>query len=155
MNNSDNNKEVLIIRQEFSEISFSLDERRTRLWCAAKSRAYNRKNGRGGVTAVHKATGVSRRRIYEGLKEIADPEKLDKDRIRRSGGGRKKTAESQPSISEALEALVDPDSRGDPESPLRWTSKSTYRLSEELNRQGYKISHAQVGKLLDSLGYSL
>jgi len=57
------------------------------------------------------------------LKEIADPEKLDKDRIRRSGGGRKKTAESQPSISEALEALVDPDSRGDPESPLRWTSK--------------------------------
>jgi len=155
MNNSDNNKEVLIICQEFSEISFSLDERRTRLWCAAKSRAYNRKNGRGGVTAVHKATGVSRRRIYEGLKEIADPEKLDKDRIRRSGGGRKKTAESQPSISEALEALVDPDSRGDPESSLRWTSKSTYKLSEELNRQGYKISHAQVGKLLDSLGYSL
>lgn len=155
MTDRSKNNEILVIRQEFGEISFSLDERRTRLWCAARSRAYNRKNGRGGVTAVHKATGVSRRRIYEGLKEIEYPEKLDKSRIRRSGGGRKKISESQPSILEALESLVEPDSRGDPESPLRWTSKSTYKLSEELKRQGYEASHAHVGKLLNDLGYSL
>jgi hypothetical protein len=155
MSRCKNNNEILVIRQEFGEILFSLDERRIRLWCAARSRAYNRKNGRGGVTVVHKATGVSRRRICEGLKEIENPEKLDKSRIRGPGGGRKKISESQPLILEALEALVDPDSRGDPESPLRWTSKSTYRLSEELNRQGYEVSHAQVGKLLNDPGCSL
>lgn len=153
MNSKD--KTVLIIRQEFNEISFSLDERRTRLWCAAKSRDYNREYGRGGVTIVHKATEVSRRRIHEGLKELADTEKTDKDRIRRSGGGRKKTVESQPNILESLDALVDPDSRGDPEPPLRRTSKSTYKLAEELSRKGYKVSHAQVGKLLKNLNYSL
>ena len=150
-----NDQDVSVIRQEFDEISFSSDERRIRLWCAAKSRTYNRTYGRGGVTTVHKATGVSRRRIHEGLKEIADPEKTDKNRIRRSGGGRKKITESQPDILKVSEALVDPDSRGDPESPLRRTSESTYKLAEELNRQGYKVSHAQVGKLLDNPDYSL
>jgi len=147
--------ELLVIQKEYADISFSLDERRRRLWCAAKARAYNRIYSIGGVSIVHRATGVSRSRIHTGLKEIINPEKLDTQRIRRSGGGRKKTIESQPDILEKLDAMVDPDSRGDPESVLRWTTKSTYKLAVVLNKQGYQISHAQVGKLLASLGYSL
>ena len=76
-----NASDILIIQKEFNEIENFLDERRIRLWCAAKARSYNRINGRGGVTAVHQATGVSRRRIYQGMKDIATPEVLDKDRI--------------------------------------------------------------------------
>lgn len=149
------NRNISGIREEFTEISAFLDERRIRLWCAAKARAYNREHGRGGITAVYKATGISRRRIHNGLKDIENLDGLDKQRVRRPGGGRKKTVESQPGILEKLDALVDPDSRGDPESPLRWTSKSTYKLAEELRCQGFRISHAQVGKLLDDLNYSL
>lgn len=150
-----NASDILIIQKEFNEIENFLDERRIRLWCAAKARSYNRINGRGGVTAVHQATGVSRRRIYQGMKDIATPEVLDKDRIRKPGAGRKKTIELQPDILETLDSLVDPDSRGDPENPLRWTSKSTYKIADELNSQGFKVSHSQVGKLLTHLDYSL
>lgn len=146
---------ILITQQEFRDIEFSLDERRIRLWCAAKARAYNREHGRGGVSMVFYATGVSRRRIHAGLKEIESPHRLEKERIRRSGGGRKKIIETYPDILEVLDQLVDPESRGDPESPLRWTAKSTYRLAEELQKQGYSISHRQVGKLLAHLDYSL
>ena len=105
--------------------------------------------------AVHKATCVSRPRIYAGLKEITSEEKLDKPRIRRRGGGRKKITENHPTLLEDLERLVEPLSRGDPESPLRWTCKSTYKLRDELVVQGYKRSQPKVGKLLSELGYSL
>jgi len=80
----------LDISAEFLDLSFSFDERRTRLWCAAKARSYNRAYGRGGVKIVHEATGVSRRRIYEGLKELTEQESMPVERVRRSGGGRKK-----------------------------------------------------------------
>lgn len=150
-----NTEDALIIQKEFSEIFHFLDERSIRLWCAARARTYNRKHGRGGVTAVYRATGVSRRRIHQGIKDIANPEELDKNRIRKPGAGRKKTLELQPDILKVLDDLVDPDSRGDPETPLRWTSKSTYKLAAELNRQGFKVSHRQVGKLLADLDYSL
>ncbi len=105
--------------------------------------------------AVHKATHVSRPRIYLGLKEITSKEKLEQSRIRKAGGGRKKVTEKQTSILEDLERLVEPLTRGDPESPLRWTCKSTYNLRDELIAQGYKISQPKVGKLLSDLGYSL
>jgi hypothetical protein len=142
------------IEKEFNNIAYDLDERRVRIWCAAKAKAYDREHGRGGVMAVHKATGVSRPRIYGGLKEIESGQKLEKGRVRRPGGGRKKITEKQPGILEDLEKLVEPLSRGDPESPLRWTCKSTYQLRDELMAQGYTISQPQVGKLLE-LEYSL
>jgi transposase len=143
------------IKKEFEDIAHLLDERRIRLWCAAKARSYNRIYGRGGVMAVHKATHVSRPRIYLGIKEIKSEGKLEKSRIRKSGGGRKKVTEKQAGILEDLERLVEPLTRGDPESPLRWTCKSTYNLRNELIDQGYKISQPKVGKLLSDLGYSL
>jgi hypothetical protein len=82
--------EIKEIRQEFDDISYALDERRIRLWCAARSRAYNRKYGQGGVMAVHRATGISRSRIYTGIKELKHEQKLDPTRVRQGGGGRKK-----------------------------------------------------------------
>lgn len=143
------------IKEEFDDISDSFDERRIRIWCAAKARAYDRIHGRGGVTSVCKATGVSRPRIYVGLKELTSAEPLDKHRIRRKGGGRKKVVEKQPTLLSELEGLVEPLSRGDPESPLRWTCKSTYNLRDELLAKGYTISQPKVGELLSGLGYSL
>lgn len=148
-------KEIQIIAKEYSEISYSFDERRVRVWCAARARAYDRENGRGGVTIIHQSTGVSRRRIYLGLKEIECPKKLEKERVRKFGGGRKKIEENQPEIRKDLERLVEPYTRGDPESPLRWTSKSTYKLAEELKREGYEVSHTKVSQLLWDLNYSL
>jgi len=146
---------IFQIQQEFRDIAFSLDERRLRLWCAAKARAHDRQHGRGGIAVVTKATGISRPTIYAGLREIESPKKLAPERLRQPGGGRKKLIETAPDLLEALDRLVEPDSRGDPESPLRWTCKSTYQLAAELRQQGYSISHAQVGKLLARLGYSL
>lgn len=81
---------IKAIREEFCDLSFALDERRIRLWCAARARAYNRQYGRGGVAVVHKATGVSRSRICAGMKELEQAPAFDAARIRRSGGGRKK-----------------------------------------------------------------
>jgi hypothetical protein len=82
--------EIRAIKEEFDDISYSLDERRIRLWCAAKAKAYNRIYGRGGITAVYKATNVSCPRIYLGLREIESDQKLDKTQIRKPGGGKKK-----------------------------------------------------------------
>lgn len=148
-------KNIKLIQSEFNDIKFSLDERRIRLWCATKAKAYNREHKRGGVSIVFHATGVSRRRIYRGLEEIESHENLDKQRVRNFGGGRKKITQHYPDILEALDQLVEPDSRGDPETALRWTAKSTYTLAKELQNQGYHVSFAHVGKLLSELGYSL
>ncbi len=148
-------KTVLNIKREFEELSYSLDERRIRLWCAARSRSYDRDHGRGGITLVHEATGVSRPSIYAGIAELESDEKLAPHRIRKSGGGRKKITETHPDIMKSLDSLVDPESRGDPESPLRWTRKSTTTLAEELVQQGYQISSSKVGELLSDLDYSL
>lgn len=146
---------ILAIKTGYDDISHSLDERRIRLWCAAKARAYDRIYKRGGVTAVHKATGVSRPRIYSGLKDIESDDKLAVYRVRRKGGGRKTVTEEQPTLLDALDALVDPESRGDPESPLRWTCKSTSALRDELVSEGYRIGTAKVGHLLSDLDCSL
>jgi len=148
-------KQVEIIRAEFEDISFYLDERSALLWCAAKARSHNRIYGRGGVMTVHKATGVSRRRIYFGLKEIERKGESEAHRIRKGGGGRHLIIKKHPGILEDLEGLVEPLSRGDPESPLRWTCKSTRKLAEELISQGYRISPPKVSDLLRELDYSL
>lgn len=149
-------KHIQAIRQEFCEVAPFMDERRIRLWCASRARAYNREHGRWGVTVVHRATGLSRNCIYAGIHELLiEGPPLPGDRVRRPGGGRKHLAERQPGLCETLEQLVAPLTRGDPESKLRWVSKSTYHLSDALRTQGYTISPRSVGTLLEELDYSL
>ncbi len=141
-------------RKRFDLIGWALDERLRRLLAAAEARVL----GRGGVTAVATATGVSRRAIHAGLKELAErPEAtlLAAGRIRRPGAGRKKLVERDDTLRTDLERLVEPLTRGDPETPLRWTCKSVRRSAEELTAQGHRVSRTVVGELLAAMGYSL
>lgn len=129
-----------------------MNERLTRLWAGAEADAI----GEGGIAIVEQATGMSRTTIRAGRDELrAGVEPGDVVNVRRPGGGRPPIEETHPEIIDALEALVEPVTRGDPESPLRWTSKSTRKLSEELRRQGYRVSPQKVGQLLHASGYSL
>lgn len=128
-----------------------LDERARRLWAGTEALAW----GRGGIAAVARVTGLSRNTIKRGMQESCHKNTLDAARIRRSGGGRKRKSVVDPTLMQALERLVEPDSRGDPQSPLRWTCKSTRLLAEEMGRQGYAVSHQTVAHLLHELGYSL
>jgi transposase len=111
--------------------------------------------GFGGTSEVSRQTGVSRRAIIQGIKELDETPSAAVGRVRRAGGGRKKTVDKDPSLKADLERLVDPVTRGDPESPLRWTCKSVRKLSEELKRLGHQTSHRMVAELLHELGYSL
>jgi len=129
----------------------TIDERTRRLVAAAGAASL----GWGGASAVSRATGVSRRAIREGVKELSQPRQAPEGRIRREGGGRKKAVAKDPTLLSDLERLVEPDTRGDPESPLRWTCKSVRKLSGELNRMGHRTSHGLVAELLRELGYSL
>ena len=140
-----------MIREKYLALRDTLDERARRLWAATEARAA----GRGGFTAVLQATGMSSRTLARGMRELDSGEKLPPTRVRRPGGGRKSAKILDPSLVVALEELVEPVTRGDPESPLRWTSKSLRRLSEELRAQGYQASHTLVGQLLREAGYSL
>lgn len=128
-----------------------LDERQRRLFAAAEAKAA----GYGGIAAAARATGVAASTIGRGLKDLAAPETLAADRIRRPGGGRKPLVETDARLLDDLIALVEPDARGDPMSPLRWTSKSLRRLSAELKAFGHKISHTVVGEVLKAQGFSL
>jgi hypothetical protein len=142
------------ITQRFELVSPFLDERTRRVWAAAEATSL----GHGGVTAVAQATGVSRRAVAVGLKELADPAAhADRPhgRIRKPGAGRKKAVDKDATLLADLESLVEPVTRGDPESALRWTCKSVRKLSEELNRMGHQTSHQLVADLLVELGYSL
>ena len=135
-------------------MEWALDERLRRLVSAAEAKVL----GHGGITAVAESTGVSRRAIHAGLKELESrqlEEKPTGSRIRRPGAGRKSATEIDPTLQTDLELLVDPVTRGDPESPLRWTCKSLRTLADELGKMGHKVSHTHVGKLLVKLGYSL
>jgi Rhodopirellula transposase DDE domain len=112
--------------------------------------------GRGGQLAVARATGVSRTMIQRGIREVLQPElQAPKGRVRRPGGGRKAMVVLDPTLRDDLERLVEPTSRGDPESPLRWTCKSVRKLAAELTAQGHQTSHRLVADLLHDLGYSL
>jgi len=140
------------VAERFSSIAWALDERLRRIVAASEAKAM----GRGGIASVSRSTGVSRRAIHVGLKELEDhPEDMAPRRIRRSGAGRKKITESDPTLMRDLESLVEPVTRGDPISPLRWTTKSLRQLSEELQAMGHVVSHTSVGILLQELGYSL
>jgi len=139
------------VKARFLRLKRHLDERTRRLFAAAESETI----GRGGISAVSVATGISRRVIRQGMKELQALPIKPEGRTRRPGGGRKRAANEDPSLLADLERLLEPVTRGDPESPLRWTCKSVRNLADELGRQGHSISYRSVARLLDGLGYSL
>ncbi len=140
-------KEVI---QKFNAISNVLDERALRLWAATESRAI----GFGGDIIVSTATGMARQTIRNGRNEI--DAKIDLlGRVRKKGGGRHSLISNQPGLEDALEKLVDPVTRGNPMSPLKWTCKSRAKLSEALAKDGWKVSTTSIGRLLNKLGYRL
>src|SRR5487761_158221 len=134
----------------YAAISPHLNERQRRLWVGAEVQAL----GRGGLSIASRETGLSRPTIYKALEEVAAPP-LAEGRVRRAGAGRKRLTETDPELAAALDALVDPDSRGDPESPLRWTCKSTGQLALALTRGGHTVSSVTVATMLHKSGYSL
>jgi len=144
------NDEVAI-RTRYQASAPRVDERARRLFAGAEALAI----GRGGVSAVVRATGLSRPTVRRGLREVQAGLVAPTGRIRREGGGRPRTIERDPTLRPDLEALIEPTSRGDPESPLRWTTKSVRNLAAELGRQGHTVSHQTVAELLHDLGYSL
>ena len=143
-----------IIREKFRTLEAVLDERSRRLWAATEAKAL----GYRGQTLVAKATGMARNTVHVGLRELehtADALTGDHQRVRRSGGGRKRLIEHDPLLVTQLDALVEPTSRGDPQSPLRWTCKSTRQLAAALQQHGHKVGRHKVAELLVDLGYSL
>ena len=145
------------ITKRFELLAPLLDERQLRLYVAAEALAL----GRGGISLTSQATGVSRPTITIGCKELLQLDATEgtpsaaTGRVRKPGGGRKRTIDLDETLRVDLEGLIEPVTRGDPESPLRWTSKSVRRLADELNKMGHKTSHRMVGELLRQMGYSL
>jgi hypothetical protein len=129
----------------------ALTERGRRIWAATEARAA----GRGGITGVVQATGISYSTIQRGLKELEAKGRLAPGRSRRPGGGRKTTIVKDPTLRADLEGLVEPTASGDPMSPLRWTSKSVRHLTDALHRMGHQVSRQLVSELLGQAGYSL
>lgn len=142
-----------IIQEKYKALNEILDERGRRIWAAVEARSLQR----GGISKVAKATGLSRTTIHVGFKELESGKSSAPPlgRIRKEGGGRKPLTHHAPDIIKALDALVEPTTRGDPESPLRWTCKSTRNLAQELQEQGYSIGDRKVADLLHGMGYSL
>lgn len=149
------------IKKKFQSINQSLNEKSRRVWCATEARAI----GKGGVALVHAATGVSRPTIYAGIKELESNRgrpkkrqrrKIDQNtRVRKKGGGAKSKVTTMTGILPALEALIEPTIKGNPESSLLWTSKALRKLSTELKSQGYNVSHGTVSELLKKSDYRL
>ncbi len=143
------------IESKYRLLASVLNEQARRYWAASEARAY----GWGGVSAVSAATGMSPNTIRKGLGELTarevDPDAEVTLRLRKEGGGRKRLTETDPELSEELDRLVAPLTRGDPQSPLRWACKSTRHLAQELSRQGHPISARAVAQLLNDAGYSL
>ncbi len=138
------------LAEKFARLLPHLNERQRRLTVAAEAAAL----GRGGVSVAARASGLSRPTVYKGLAELDEPA-LDAGRARAAGGGRKRVVQTDPGLVAALEALIDPVSRGDPQSQLRWTTRSTRNLAEALNAAGHPVSRMRVGELLHQLRYSL
>jgi len=139
-----------VLVEKYAAISSALDERGRRLWAAAESRAI----GYGGDSVVSAATGLARQTIRKGRAEIARGDKAT-GRIRRKGAGRPRLENKQSGLADALEKLVDPVTRGDPMSLLRWTCKSRAKLAAALTQEGWSISSTTVGRMLNELGYRL
>jgi DNA-binding transcriptional ArsR family regulator len=138
------------LAMKFAQVFPHLDERQRRIMAAVEARSL----GRGGITRVAEATGMSRSTVTAAVKEL-EAGLVVTDRVRRPGGGAKSITEKYPTLEGALKALVDPETRGDPESALLYTLKSTRQLAAELQSQGYEVSHEMVAQLLRRLRYSL
>ena len=140
-----------VIKKKYHAIDPYLNERSRRIWAANEALAL----GHGGQQLVHQATGLSMHTIRRGIKELAleEPQKVDKGRVRKKGGGRKPKAIKDLTLTMDVQAIIESSTRGDPEAALLWCSKSTRRISEELG--GKRVSHTHVAKILDQLGYSL
>jgi transposase len=143
--------DIAAITARYKALKPVLDERARRLVAAAESQAI----GKGGISSVSKATGISRPVIRQGMAELKDPASLAPGRVRRQGGGRKKAVDKDTSLKSDLESLLESTRRGDPEAPLRWTCKSVRQLTSELQRMKHQVSHQVVADLLHELGYSL
>jgi transposase len=141
---------IRTIHTKFIAVLTELNERGTRRWKAAEALAI----GRGGISADSNAIGLSRVTIRKGIAELSSAPLLP-DRQRRPGAGRKTRESEQPSLIMALEKLVDSGTRGDPESPLKWTIKSTRAITRQLRRQNFSVGSTKVGELLKTRGYSL
>src|ERR1700675_3543982 len=143
------------IAEKFRSLSELLDEQQRRLWAATEARAL----GYGGGSIGARATGLPRPTIVAGLKELDDAKRpastKTQRRVRRAGAGRPRVTHGNAELRPALEELVEPTTRGDPMSPLRWTCKSVRVLASELTRQGHPVSHQSVSALLQEAGYSL
>ena len=144
------------VRTKFELISDVLDERARRLWAAAEALVL----GRGGIKVVSAATGMSRTTIWAGMRELRSRERTPTPakgarRVRAPGAGRKGTEEKYPEIAKVLDRLVDPATRGEPDSPLRWTSKSTRHLAQELTKLGFPVSPMTISRMLRKMDYSL
>ena len=147
---------VEAIQRKYHALRAELDERTRRLWAASEAMEL----GHGGGAAVAKATGLAESTIRCGRRELGQARvsaarRAVARRVRQPGGGRKAVAEQDPALVTVVEGLVDPVTRGDPMSPLRWTCKSTRKLAEELTAQGHPVSHTTVAQVLEALGYSL
>ncbi|AKB29208.1 Mobile element protein [Methanosarcina siciliae T4/M] len=146
-----------IVSEKYKSLKPFLDEQNKRLFAAAEAISL----GEGGISIVSRATGISRDTISKGCKELesgiigASGISIPDSKIRAPGGGRKKSVDKDPTLIPDLESLIEPTSRGDPESPLHWTSKSVRKLAEELKKMGHKVTHARVADVLHMLGYSL
>ena len=145
--------EELMIRTRYESLQATLDERSRRLWAGAEARVL----GRRGVNTVARATGLAPNTVRAGVRELERIEAGEEPsgRMRRVGGGRKSLTSKNAKLLEELQKMVDPLTRGEPDSALLWTSKSTYKLSEELRREGHAIGPRTVSRLLKGLGYSL
>ena len=144
-------KGAITLQQKFADVWPLLNERSRRLVAATEARAI----GYGGVSQVSRACGLSRKAIVKGIEEIAVKAILSPGRVRRSGAGRKEITIRDPDLWDALDRLIEPETHGDPESPLRWICKSTRTLAAQLTRQNHPISHEKVAQLLHDQNYSL
>mgnify|MGYP001589684086 FL=1 len=141
-----------VVGQKYADLAHALNERSRRLWAATEAQSI----GHGGIALVERAVGISHSTISRGIKELRSAEKpMDAEHVRRPGGGRKKTAQKDPTLRRDLEMLVAPTVAGDPQSSLRWTAKSLRTLAEELQARGHATSHRMVGELLAEAEYSL
>jgi hypothetical protein len=139
------------IAERYRALGPELNERQRRLWAASEARSH----GRGGIAAVVRATGISKNTVVRGIAEVRAGTRLSAGRVRAPGAGRTRLTESDPGLVGALEALVDPETRGDPESPLRWCSKSLQKIASALVDAGHQISDRSAGKLLRGIGFRL
>jgi DDE family transposase len=143
--------DVRLCRAKYKALAPALSERARRIWAATEARAA----GRGGIAGVVRATGIAYSTVVRGLGELESGARAEPQRVRRAGGGRKRTLKKDPTLLADLEGLVEPSASGDPESPLRWTSKSVRQLAGALQDMGHAVSRQLVAELLADAGYSL